>query len=105
MAFLKGSRYGTLPRFDEMSDFQGVQPRLIQQATPVLEHEVSLKERLDQLSQDYYRNPRHWVRLAEANPQALHADDLLWTPEPNAENGREKLGAVLLVPRREEDSS
>ncbi len=103
MAFLKGSRYGTLPRFDENSTFEGVLPRPIKQATAVLEHEVSMKERLDQLSQNYYRNPRHWVRLAEANPDQIRPEDLIWEDAPVAEDGRERLGSVLLVPRNEEE--
>jgi hypothetical protein len=103
MAFLKGSRYADLTRFDSASTFEGVRPRPIGPATPVLEHTVAMKERLDALAQEYYRNPRSWVRLAEANLGELFAEDLLWQPDPEGENGREKLGQVLLVPRREED--
>lgn len=103
MAFLKGSRYATLDRFAAPSTFKGVKPRLIPRATPVLEYTMSMKDRLDALAQNYYRNSRAWVRLSEANPQELFAEDLIWTSDPVAENGREKLGEVVLVPRREEE--
>ncbi|MDH3264892.1 MAG: hypothetical protein OEM24_12960, partial [Paracoccaceae bacterium] len=101
MAFLKGSRYADLPRFDTASPFEGVRPRPIGTATPVLEHTVAMKERLDGLAQEFYRNPRTWFRLAEANLAELFAEDLIWQPEPAGEDGREKLGQVILVPRRE----
>lgn len=104
MAFLKGSRYEGTQLFGDGASFKGVRPRPIGPASPVLEHSVSLKERLDQLGQEYYRAPRSWTRLAEANLHSLFAEDLLFDPEGADENGRERLGEVLLVPRREEES-
>lgn len=107
MAFLKGSRYGALTRFlppnDGAKGFQGVLPRPVLPATPVLEHTISAKERLDQLSYNYYRNPRDWTRLAEANPDAIFAEQLLWEPAPLDENGAERDGHVILIPRRTEE--
>jgi len=109
MAFLKDSRYGALARFDPAPDgttpFKGVKPRPLPAATPVLEHKIAMKERLDQLAQNYYRNPRDWTRLAAANPEDIFAEDLIWHPEPAAENGSELAGHVLLVPRRREGGS
>jgi len=108
MVFVNGSRYGNLPRFETDENgggFKGVMPRALPVATPVLEHSVALKERLDQLAFNFYRNPRDWPRLAEANPKQIFAEYLLWGPEPARENGREKLGQVILVPRRREDGA
>lgn len=106
MAFLKDSRYGTLARFDPAPDgsqpFEGVMPRPLPVATPVLEHTVAMKDRLDQLAQNYYRNPRDWTRLAAANPESIFAEDLIWEPEPRETDGTEIAGHVLLVPRRRE---
>lgn len=106
MAFLKNSRYGLLDRFDPLPDgstpFKGVKPRPIPSATPVLEHSVAMKDRLDQLAQNYYRNPRDWTRLAAANPDEIFAENLIWSPDPPKTNGTELAGHVLLVPRRRE---
>ncbi len=103
MAFLKSSRYGALDRFDGTSPFQGIRPRPITPATPVLEHTIALKDRLDVLAQNFYRNPRDWTRLAEANTGALFAEDLIWDPEPEEDDGQERMGSVLLIPRRQEE--
>ena len=46
MAFLKGSRYEGTQLFGDGASFKGVRPRPIGPASPVLEHSVSLKERL-----------------------------------------------------------
>lgn len=106
MAFFKGSYYETTPLFepDESGKtvFKGVRARALARPEGVLEHSVALKERLDSLAQHYYAQPRDWRRIAEANPDALFAEDLLWDPEPVAENGRERLGNSVLIPRRRE---
>ena len=106
MAFLKGSRYGTLDRFapDESGAtvFKGVMPRPIPPATPVLEHGVAVRDRLDQLAHNFYRNPRDWTRLAEANPDAIFPETLIWEAEPAADDGAERAGHILLIPRRTE---
>ena len=108
MAFLKGSRYAGLDRFSPPADsskgFQGVLPRPVLPATPVLEHTVATKERLDQLAHNYYRNPRDWIRLAEANPEAIFPENLIWEPDPLGEDGSERDGHVLLIPRRTEEA-
>jgi len=68
----------------------------------VLEHSVALKERLDSVAQHYYAQPRDWRRIAEANPDALFAEDMLYEPVPIADNGSERIGSVVLIPRRKE---
>ena len=106
MAFLKGSRYGALDRFAPADDgttvFKGVTPRPVTPATPVLEHTVAVKDRLDQLSHNFYRHPDKWTRLAEANPEAIFPEDLIWEPQPGLRTGAERTGHVILIPRRTE---
>jgi hypothetical protein len=106
MTFFKGSYYENVPLFEPdeegRSAFAGVQPRPMAKVEPVLEHSVALKERLDSVAHHYYAQPRDWRRIAEANPDALFAEDLLYEPEPVAENGRERLGSVVLIARRKE---
>jgi hypothetical protein len=106
MALFKGSRYETVPAFDPdpegRTDFRGLKPRPIGDAEPILEHSVAMKERLDSLSYHYYREPRAWFRFAEANPEFLFPEDLLWVPDPAEENGRERLAEIIIVPRRQE---
>ena len=106
MAFFKGSYYENVPLFEPddagRTVFGGLRARPLARPEPVLEHSVALKERLDSVAQHYYAQPRDWRRIAEANPDALFAEDLLWTPDPVEENGRERLGNVVLIPRRRE---
>jgi hypothetical protein len=106
MAFFKGSYYEDTPLFtpDEegRTSFKGVQARLPDTPEPVLEHSVALKERLDSVAQHYYAQPRDWRRIADTNPDALFAEDLLYEPTPVPDNGRERLGSVVLIPRRRE---
>ena len=106
MAFLKGSVYETVARFapTEAGElvFKGVRARRIVTPEPVLEHSVAMLERPDSLAQHYYSDPRGWRRIAEANPDAIFFEDMLYDPEPVEENGRERLGHVILIPRRRE---
>lgn len=106
MAFFKGSYYENVPQFQKdeegRSVFAGVQERPMAKVEPVLEHSVALKERLDSVAQHYYAQPRDWRRIAEANPDALFAEDLLYEAEPVADNGSERIGSVVLIARRRE---
>jgi hypothetical protein len=106
MAFLKGSFYENLRRFEPDAQgivpFKGVRARPLARPEPVLEHTVALKERPDSLAQHYYADPRAWRWIADTNPDALFFEDLLYDPEPVEENGRERLGNVILIPRRRE---
>lgn len=106
MAFFKGSRYESARRFDGEGQarprFRGVQPRTPGTPEPVLEHTVAVRERLDTLGHHYFADPRLWYRIAEANPDALFAEDLLFEAEPADEHGREKMAAIILIPRARE---
>ena len=105
MAFFKGGYYEKLPGFEPPEDgskgFRGVRPRPVPAPEPILEHGVSVGDRLDQLAQEYYANPRDWRRLADCNPSTLFAEDLVYSTQENA-RAAEKLGETLLVPRRRE---
>lgn len=106
MAFFKGSDYETTPLFapTEFGEvvFRGLRARALRQPEAVLEHTVALGERLDGLAQEYFGQSRAWRWLLEANPDVLFPDDLLWSTDAESagENGRERLGDVIIVPRR-----
>ena len=117
MAFFKGSAYEKVRLFEAdesgVSVFRGLRARRIRKSDPVLEHTISLKERLDSLSQEYYSESRDWRWLVEANPDVLFPEDLLWKSkedvdesDPGAvdenQTGKERAGEVIIVPRREE---
>lgn len=106
MAFFKGSAYENVPLFapnDEgVTVFRGLQPRPVDHPEPILEHSVALKERLDSVAHYYYAEGRAWRRIADTNPDVLFPEDLLFTPEPVAEHGSERIGHVILIPRRKD---
>ncbi|MCJ9429315.1 hypothetical protein [Kordiimonas marina] len=109
MAFFKGSYYQKLPVFDAADGrkgkgFLGVRTRPIAEPEPVLEHTVTVGDRLDSLGQHYYANPRDWRRLADCNPDAIFPEDLLLKVDafPLEGAARERTGEVILVPRRRE---
>ncbi len=106
MAFFKGSDYEVIVTFASNEDgtrpFKGTRARKLRTVEPVLEHTVATRERLDTLAQNYYASPRAWRWVAEANPDVIFAEDLLWDDAPVAENGQERLGDTILIPRRQE---
>lgn len=106
MAFFKGSYYETIPVFDPPEDgskgFRGVRARPVPRAEPVLEHTVSVGDRLDQISQNYYANPRDWRRVADCNPATIFAEDLVYKEEGDGAQAIEDTGNRILVPRRRE---
>ncbi len=106
MAFFKGSYYENIPLFTPNDKgetvFDGVTARPLNKLEPVLEHSVSLKERLDSIAHHYYADSRDWRRIVETNPDVLFPEDLLFDAEPKEENGRERIGHVILIPRRKE---
>lgn len=106
MAFFKGSYYETVPLFapNEKGEtvFDGLRARPLGKPEPVLEHSVAMKERLDSIAHHYYSQSRDWRRIVEANPDALFPEDLLYEAKPLAEHGRERIGHVILIPRRKE---
>lgn len=106
MVFFKGSFYENVTPFAVGGKgeivFEGVRARPLDQPEPVLEHSVTMKERLDSIAHHYYADGREWRRIVETNPDVLFPEDLLFEREPVEENGRERLGHVILIPRRRE---
>ena len=106
MAFFKGSYYENVPLFEPDDNgetvFPGLRARPLTQPEPVLEHSVALRERLDGIAHHYYAESRDWRRIVDTNPDVLFPEDLLFEPEPVDEHGRERLGHVILIPRRRE---
>ena len=116
MAFFKGSYYETVATFEEDSEgqaFRGPRARPIGRPQAVLEHAIMVGDRLDALGQHFYANPRDWRRLADCNPEAMFAEDLvlepLAFPQPDVEDPatpdlteNARVGKVILVPRRRE---
>lgn len=89
--FFDGSRYlrvGEYTVVDEQGNRRQLkrlrEPRQLEGAH---EYQVREGDRLDLLAMKFYRNPRKWWLLADANPQFLSPDDLM-TP-----------GQIILVPR------
>lgn len=106
MSLFKGSYYQDVLLF-EVNDkgetvFDGLRARPLTWLEPILEHSVSLKERLDSIAHHYYADSRDWRRIVETNPDVLFPEDLLYDPRPIEENGRERIGHVILIPRRKE---
>lgn len=109
MAFFKGSYYETTALFEPPEDgtrgFRGVRGRAIANPEAVLEHSVKIGDRLDQMAQNYYANPRDWRRLADCNTQIMFPEDMIYGPDGHPDKpevAAEKAGATLLVPRRRE---
>lgn len=112
MAFLKGSVYESTPDFAPNDSgklpFRGVRARRLRNPEPVLEHTVAMRDRLDSVAHTYYAESRDWRWLAEANPDALFPEDLLWTEEVrdgedvSVDTGSERVGRLVIVPRRTE---
>lgn len=79
--FAKQSRYARLP--DEVTmDARGRQLpskslRLLPQVTGTFEHTIDDNDRLDHLASRYYRQPRKWWRLCDANVEFLDPQALL----------------------------
>ena len=94
--FLKGSRYEKVKNFDADAEgrrFSGVRPREIGLAKGVVEHVVKSGDRLDLLARHYYNDDRLWWRIADANPEFVHAGRML---------GEDRLGQVILIPKARE---
>lgn len=79
--FSKTSRYRKLPDVITL-DAKGrrlavKELRLLPQVTAVFRHTVKAGERLDQLAYQYYKQPRKWWLICDANPQFLSPVALL----------------------------
>ena len=118
----KDSRYATAELFkgDDGADpdFPGIRPRVIGKATGVVEHTVAAGDRLDLLARHYYNDDHLWWRIVDANPEFIHAGDLVRERPLALESGRvvevEKIepgvpelapsmvGRVILIPRARE---
>jgi len=92
--FDRRSRYRDARAFAEADDrtgvFRGTRPRVIGQATGVIEHQVRAGDRLDLLARHYYNNNRLWWRIVDANPEFLYAGDVVLD---------DMLGKAILIPR------
>ncbi|WP_020180059.1 hypothetical protein [Methylopila sp. M107] len=124
MALFKGSRYEKVTPFQPddtgRPPFRGLRPREIGDPEAVLEHVVSQKERLDGLGQNFYARSAEWYRVAEANFSWLFPEDILHFTGPaisedatpaeaqaiveafEKDNGAERVGASILIARRED---
>lgn len=88
--FLRGSRYLPYREFEEDSEFQGIRPRDIEDATGVLEYTVKSGDRLDLLAQSFYNDGRLWWRILDANADILHGSSF---------NLDALEGEVILIPK------
>lgn len=81
--FSKNSRYRKLP--DEVTlDAKGRQLlskslRLLPEVTGRFRHALDENDRLDHLAYKYYKQPRKWWHICDANPDFLSPHDLLGT--------------------------
>jgi hypothetical protein len=73
--------------------FLGLRARDIGAATGVVEHVVSVGDRLDLLALQYYNNDRLWWRILDANPGLLFGGELALG---------DLEGSTLLIPRARE---
>ncbi|WP_019960104.1 hypothetical protein [Woodsholea maritima] len=104
MAFFKGSFYETTPLFEADEDgiliFKGIRARRRDTPDPILEHSIEAGTRLDALAQHYYADTRAWRRIADANPDILFAEDLIYHRAPEDNERLERLGELRLIPAR-----
>ena len=94
---VKNSRYKDALFFSPLEDgsevFAGFRARSIGESSGVIEHEVQLGDRLDQLARHYYNEDRLWWRIVDANPQFTFAAKML---------GTDMAGQVILIPKMKE---
>jgi hypothetical protein len=111
------SRYAKTSLFTSSSEgeevFRGIRAREIETPTGVIEHEVQVGDRLDQLAKHYYNNDRLWWRIVDANPEFFYgqsffppkgtSQDNESTEEPVDSPGvmlsKHMEGSVILIPR------
>ena len=73
----KKSRYAASKAFTNKNGFKGLRARKIAFAQGRIEHTVVETDRLDHLSDHYYKDNRHWWRILDANPEYHYAPDML----------------------------
>ena len=92
--------FGPDPRGN--SDFIGVRPRDIPHVEALAEHMVKAGERGEQLSQFYYKEPRLWYRLGDANSRFLYSEDMVLDRENSEKtdilNREDRIGRIILIP-------
>ncbi len=79
--FSKNSRYRKLPDI-VAQDAQGTSAvskslRLLPEVTGTFQHLIQESDRLDHLAYQYYREPRQWWRICDANPDFLAPQSIL----------------------------
>lgn len=91
------SRYKKTKSFSydegEIQPFSGLRARDMSPATGVVEHILKSWERLDQLAEHYYNDPRKWYRILDANPELMYGGDLF---------GEGFIGKIIIIPGAEE---
>jgi len=90
---VKKSRYKNARAFQPPGTFPGIRAREIGAALGVVEHEIQVGDRLDQLARHYYNDDRLWWRIMDANPDIIFGQDLLDT---------DLAGQVILIPKAKE---
>ena len=90
---VKKSRYKDARFFQPPGVFPGIRAREIGAALGVVEHEIQVGDRLDQLARHYYNDDRLWWRIMDANPDIVFGQDVLDT---------DLAGQVILIPKAKE---
>lgn len=70
------SRYADARPF-EGTAFAGLRPRPVGRPDGAVEHRVRRGDRLDLLAHEYYNDDRLWWWIADANPEAVEAGELV----------------------------
>lgn len=89
----KSSRYRNVQRFESPASgerFPGLRPRSIVTPAGVLEHVLSVGDRLDLLALHYYNNPGKWWLILDANPELGYAGSI---------DIGEHVGEVIVIPQ------
>lgn len=91
MSFFEGSRYLRVREYTVLDDrgreVRVKRARLPEPVQPALTYQVRQGDRPDLLAHRFFRTPRKWWLLCDANPEIMHPDQLL---EP---------GRVIRIPR------
>ncbi len=108
---LAKSRYAASGLLERATGERLLAPRPIGPATPVLEHEIQVGDRLDRLAQHYYNDDRLWWRILDANPtlavpvvdpDGQRRVEIRPLHFAGVELDAELAGQVLLIPRAKE---
>lgn len=79
--FFRGSRYLKVDTYECRHPTTGTatvkQCRACVETTAGIVYQVKEGDRLDLLAQQFYRTPRKWWLICDANPEYLHPDELM----------------------------